>query len=292
MKSKLILGTVQFGLNYGINNTIGKLNEDQIFELFETAYDLGIRTLDTAEAYGNAHHIISNFHKQSRNKFNIISKYSRSSYDYPVDLVERIKVHCLNFSIDYLEAYMFHSFKDFMINIDKDAQVLDKIKDSGLAQKIGVSVYTNDEIEELLNHKNIDLIQLPFNLLDNEYQRKNILEKAKKRNIEIHTRSVFLQGLFFKDIYTLDDCLLPLKKNLMELRLIVKNSNISMESLAINYAVNKSYVDKVLIGVDSIEQLRKNVKVTEDIFDKSIYRNVDYIQIENTNLLNPANWKF
>jgi aryl-alcohol dehydrogenase-like predicted oxidoreductase len=291
MKSKLILGTVQFGLDYGINNTIGKLSEDQVFELLETAYDLGIRTLDTAEAYGNAHSIISNFHKQSKNKFNIISKYSSSNFEYPIDLVERIQVHCSNFNVNYLEGYMFHSYNDFKMNINNDPNVLDNIKNSGLVKKIGVSVYSNDEIEDLLNFKNINLIQLPFNLFDNEYQRKEILEKAKKRNIEIHTRSVFLQGLFFKDINTLTNCLLPLKNNLSELSLLLKNNNITIESLALNYPLNKTYIDKVLIGVDSLEQLKNNIKATENDFDKSIYEKIDCIQIKNTKLLNPSNWK-
>jgi len=291
MNSKLILGTVQFGLDYGINNTIGKLSEDQVFELLENAYDLGVRTLDTAEAYGNAHSIISNFHKQSKKRFNIISKYSSSNFDYPIDLVERIQVHCSNFNVNYLEGYMFHSYDDFKMNINNDPNVLDNIKNSGLVKKIGVSVYANDEIEELLNYKNIDLIQLPFNLFDNEYQRKEILEKAKRRNIEIHTRSAFLQGLFFKDINTLTNCLLPLKNNLRELSFIVKNNNIAMESLALNYPLNKSYIDKVLIGVDSLEQLKNNIKATENIFDKSTYKKIDCIQIENTKLLNPSNWK-
>ena len=291
MISKLILGTVQFGLNYGINNTIGKLTEDQVFELLETAYELGVRTLDTAEAYGNAHSIISNFHKQSKKRFNIISKYSSSNFDYPIDLVERIKVHCSNFNVNYLEGYMFHSYNDFKMNINNDPNVLDNIKNSGLVKKIGVSVYSNDEIEDLLNFKNINLIQLPFNLFDNEYQRKEILEKAKKRNIEIHTRSVFLQGLFFKDINTLTNCLLPLKNNLSELSLILKNNNISIESLALNYPLNKTYIDKVLIGVDSLEQLKNNINATENDFDKSIYEKIDCIQIKNTKLLNPSNWK-
>ena len=291
MNSKLILGTVQFGLRYGINNTIGKLTEVQVFELLETAYELGIRTLDTAEAYGNAHSIISNFHKQSKKRFNIISKYSSSNFDYPIDLVERIKVHCSNFNVNYLEGYMFHSYNDFKMNINNDPNVLDNIKNSGLVKKIGVSVYSNDEIEDLLNFKNINLIQLPFNLFDNEYQRKEILEKAKKRNIEIHTRSVFLQGLFFKDINTLTNCLLPLKNNLSKLSLILKNYNISMDSLALNYPLNKTYVDKVLIGVDSLEQLKNNIKATENDFDKSIYEKIDCIQIKNTKLLNPSNWK-
>ena len=291
MNSKLILGTVQFGLDYGINNTIGKLSEDHVFELLENAYDLGVRTLDTAEAYGNAHSIISNFHKQSKKRFNIISKYSSSNFDYPIDLVERIQVHCSNFNVNYLEGYMFHSYDDFKMNINNDPNVLDNIKNSGLVKKTGVSVYANDEIEELLNYKNIDLIQLPFNLFDNEYQRKEILEKAKRRNIEIHTRSAFLQGLFFKDINTLTNCLLPLKNNLRELSFIVKNNNIAMESLALNYPLNKSYIDKVLIGVDSLEQLKNNIKATENIFDKSTYKKIDCIQIENTKLLNPSNWK-
>ena len=93
---------------------------------------------------------------------------------------------------------MFHSFEDFKFIINNDSNILDNIKNSGLVKKIGVSVYSNDEIEDLLNFENINLIQLPYNLFDNEYQRKEILEKVKKRNIEIHTRSVFLQGLFLK----------------------------------------------------------------------------------------------
>ena len=132
---------------------------------------------------------------------------------------------------------------------------------------------------------------MPFNLFDNEYQRKEILEKAKKRNVEIHTRSVFLQGLFFKDINTLTNCLLPLKNNLSKLSLILKNYNISMDSLALNYPLNKTYIDKVLIGVDSLEQLKNNIKATENDFDKSIYEKIDCIQIKNTKLLNPSNWK-
>jgi len=291
MNSKLILGTVQFGLNYGINNTIGKMSEDKVFELLENAYDYGVKTLDTAEAYGNAHSVISNFHKQSKKRFNIISKYSSSNFDYPIDLVERIQVHCSNFNVNYLEGYMFHSYNDFKMNINKDPNVLDNIKNSGLVKKIGVSVYSNDEIEDLLNFKNINLIQLPFNLFDNEYQRKETLEKAKKRNIEIHTRSAFLQGLFFKDVNTLHKNLLPLKKDLSDLILLSKKSNISLAELALNYPLSKSYIDKVLIGVDSLEQLKNNIKATENDFDKSIYEKIDCIQIKNTKLLNPSNWK-
>ena len=135
MISKLILGTVQFGLNYGINNSSGKMERDQVFELLDIAYDLGVKTLDTAEAYGNAHRIISNFHKQSKKRFDILSKYSSLNSDYPLDLVKRIQFHCLNFDVDYLEGYMFHSFEDFKFIINNDSNILDNIKNSGLVKK-------------------------------------------------------------------------------------------------------------------------------------------------------------
>jgi aryl-alcohol dehydrogenase-like predicted oxidoreductase len=291
MISKLILGTVQFGLNYGINNTKGKLSEHEVFRLLETAYDLGIRMIDTAEAYGDSHKIISNFQKNSKKKFNIISKYSPSNIEYPSDLIQRIQVHCLDFNVDYLEGYLFHSYVDFINSFNKDPEILDKIAISGLVKKIGVSVYSNDEIEDLLNFKNISLIQLPFNLFDNEYQRKVILEKAKKRNIEIHTRSVFLQGLFFKNINTLNTIFSPLKSNLAILETLTQKNNVDINSLALNYAIDKKYIDKVLIGVDSIDQLTKNIKSINNVFDNSIFKKIDSIKIENTKLLNPSNWK-
>ena len=77
------------------------MERDQVFELLDIAYDLGVKTLDTAEAYGNAHRIISNFHKQSKKRFDILSKYSSLNFDYPLDLVKRIQFHCLNFDVDY-----------------------------------------------------------------------------------------------------------------------------------------------------------------------------------------------
>lgn len=291
MISKLILGTVQFGLNYGINNANGKLSENEVFKLLETAYDLGINTLDTAEAYGDSHKIISNFQKNSQNKFKIISKYSSSNIEYPSDLIQRIQVHCLDFNVNYLEGYMFHSYIDFISNLNKDPEILNKITNSGLVKKIGVSVYSNDEIESLLNFKNISLIQLPFNLFDNEYQRKEILEKAKERNIEIHTRSVFLQGLFFKNINTLNTIFSSLKSNLTKLKTLTQNYNLDMNSLALNYAIDKKYIDKVLIGVDSLDQLIKNIDSINNEFDNSIFKNIDSIKIENKKLLNPSNWK-
>ncbi|CAL2060669.1 aldo/keto reductase [Tenacibaculum sp. 190524A05c] len=289
-KNKIILGTVQFGLEYGINNKIGKLPKVEIFELLEKAYDLGVRVLDTAEAYGDAHDIIKEFHDRVSYRFKIISKFSSKVDVYDDNLIQRIRNHTRNFDVNQLKAYFFHSYSDFQYSIKKDPSVLKKIKESNLTEKIGVSVYENKEIELLLKHKEINLIQLPFNLFDNEIKRKGILEKAKENGVEIHTRSAFLQGLFFKNTSDLKGNLINLKDNLKSLKDLIKNYNLDVGSVALNYACSKSYIDNVLIGVDNIEQLEDNLNSLKDNLPKDLIAAIDNINIIKEELLNPGRW--
>lgn len=290
--NKIILGTVQFGLNYGVNNKTGKLGEDDIFFILEQAYKTGIETLDTAEAYGNAHEIIGKFHKQSKIRFKIISKFSSGVIDkYPSNLIDRIKHHCSELDVQNLESYMFHSYDEFIDYISKDPFILEKIKNSGLVNKIGVSIYSNNQIEDIFNYKEINLIQLPFNLFDNELLRKDILKIAYQKGIEVHTRSAFLQGLFFKDVNELQGNLVNLKKDLKDLNELVANSLMSKTSFALNYPISKNYIDKVVIGIDNIEQLHNNIEALEGFVSNKTYKLVDIINIKNKELLNPSNWK-
>src|SRR5690606_21908250 len=115
------------------------------------------------------------------------------------ELSSRISDNCKILNTDRLYGYMFHNYQSFKENTAFYNEVL-QAKKSGLIEKSGISLYSNNEIEDIIeNYSDFDFIQIPFNLFDNESKRKNILEKAKAANIEIHTRSVFLQGLFFKD---------------------------------------------------------------------------------------------
>lgn len=291
MNNKLILGTVQFGLNYGINNKEGKLPKLEIFKILEKAYDLGIRTLDTAEAYGTAHDIINEFHKLVPFRFKIISKFSGDIKKYPNDILERLKIHVHYFDVSKLEAYFFHSFKDFKSSLKRDNLVLQKIKDSNLTNKIGVSVYTNEQIEEVINHKEINLIQLPFNLFDNESKRGEVISKAKERGVEIHTRSVFLQGLFLKDNGSLKGNLVELKNDLNDLNELLITYRIETVIAALNYVCSKSYIDKVLIGVDNIDQLKMNLDSLEYDLPQKLIKKIDQINVKNKELLNPSQWR-
>lgn len=288
---KIVLGTVQFGLKYGINNNVGKPNEKLVESILNLAFSNGIHILDTAEIYGNAQELIGNYHKSSENRFNIITKFSSSRNDLPQNLTERIKKNLETLGTSSLYAYMFHSFHDFKKYFNTYKAEIKQLKKSTIFRKFGVSVYTNDEIEELLQYEEVDLIQLPFNLLDNTVQRSSVIKKAKAKGIEIHTRSAFLQGLFFMDPKTLPAHLLALGPYLNEINKISEKHDLNVSSLSLNYVVQQPYIDNVLIGVETLHQLQDNLNALQNTISRDAVQQIDSIAVKEIDLLNPSKWQ-
>lgn len=285
MKNKLILGTVQFGLNYGISNTLGKPSSVEVYDILDEAFSQGIFTLDTADAYGNAIDLIGSYHKKKRNLFKILSKFKNVKKD---ELIDSIRMDLDKLSIESFEAYSYHSFSEF---IEKPFLIdeLNKAKHLGLIKKIGISVYSNDEFHKSINFDSIDIIQLPYNLLDNKNIRGYLLQVAKERNKEIHVRSVFLQGLLFKDPQSLPKKLFPLKQYIEMIKQITEKESITKESLALSYPLYNKFIDNVLIGVDTKEQLIQNVNSI--VSRPDIFKYIDTnINVKEIHLLNPVNW--
>lgn len=198
MKNKLIVGTAQFGMPYGINNSAGQPTLETISSVLDYAWSQGIQTLDTAEAYGNSQEMIGAYHRQSPHRFQVITKFSAARKDLPASLSDRVQNDLTILGVDQLLAYMYHSYSDFQALHDGFAAEIRVLKKNGRIAMLGVSVYTNEEFEGVLEYGDIDLIQLPFNALDNLSQRSKLLNRAKLRGKTVHTRSVYLQGLFFK----------------------------------------------------------------------------------------------
>ena len=155
---------------------------------------------------------------------------------------------------------------------------------------IGVSVYTNEEIEAVILNDNVDIIQIPFNLLDNAALRGEILEKAKSKGKIIHTRSAFLQGLFFKAINSKNNTVKQLNKELKELNQIKEQSDISMAQLALNYCLQQQTIDNVLIGVDSKAQLADNINAIYNTIIPEVIDEINSIKVKKLDLLNPSQW--
>jgi aryl-alcohol dehydrogenase-like predicted oxidoreductase len=285
--NKLILGTVQFGLNYGINNTEGKPEKEAVFEILSYAYENGIRYLDTAELYGNAHNLIGEFHKFNPFKrFNIITKFP---HDFEDGLQNKINIYLKQLNITHLNSILFHSF-DSYINRKEELENILKLKNS-IVKYIGVSVYTNEQINEIIEDNNIDIIQIPFNLFDNLNHRGEILKKAKTKNKLIHTRSAFLQGLFFMKKDSSCKIRTKLDKEIELITDISLKSSISIGSVALNYCLMQPNIDRVIIGVESLKQLKENIAFSENKIPMQFIDQINKIRINNSELLNPSMWK-
>tara|TARA_B100001173_G_C15926695_1_gene520918 strand:- start:121 stop:984 length:864 start_codon:yes stop_codon:yes gene_type:complete len=286
MLEKLILGTVQLGLNYGINNFEGKPSLEKSLDILNMAYENGIRILDTAEAYGNAHHLIRNYHKK-KNKFKIITKFPHDIKHnlIKIKVIEYLDLLC----VKALDAIMFHSFDSFKSNYNS-LNVLNELKSDGLIKNIGVSVYTNSQLESLLIEDLITVVQLPFNMLDNFNVRGDLINKLKKKGKIIHTRSAFLQGLFFKKSSDDMSIVKALKSHLQKLKEITKKQGCSMEELALSYCIHQKNIDNVIIGVDSISQLNANIKACSYEINKEALKCINNIHVKNLGLLNPSLW--
>jgi len=175
MNEKLILGTVQFGLNYGINNNLGKPSEYEIDRILDTAWERGIRSLDTAEAYGDANSRIGSYHKRRNFSFKIQGKVHNLGIN---NLRNTVLASLEKLCIDKFSVLSLHSFTDY-VNLPECIDNLRLLKEQGFIDRIGISVYTNQELEHLIKDRFIDVVQFPYNILDNENLRGDLIKELK-----------------------------------------------------------------------------------------------------------------
>lgn len=289
MSNKFILGTAQMGLNYGINNLTGKISFEDCCSILNSAFKYGLRILDTAEAYGDAHKVIGNYHRLNPyQKFSIITKLPHN-VKYK-DVEEKVINYLEDLYVDYIEVLMFHSFESYKKNVES-LDILCKLKKQGKIKYIGVSVYTNNEIEELLQDKRIDVVQLPFNLLDNKIVRGELISKLKHNGKTVHTRSAFLQGLFFKQTSDTNVAYQALIDEISIINRIVVQENTTITNLALSYCLGQNDIDNILIGIDSINQLEENLKSLDYRISTEAIDKINQIKVKNMDFLNPALWK-
>ena len=274
---KLILGTVQFGLQYGINSS-ERPSTENVTDILSVAYDNGINTLDTSAAYGNAEQILGNIINQEKQPFQIISKYPKGT----VPILEQIELTLKELKQESIYGYILHHFDTYK-NTPEVWKDMEQLKAHGKVHKIGFSIYTPEQLRYIWdNNIQFDLIQFQYNLFDRQFEP--YMQQLKDNSVEIHTRSTFLQGLFFKNPNALPEKLKPLKPYLEKLHKYAHEKKLSIEQVALNYNLQNPLIDKVLIGVDNTEQLQANI---DAIIKTPIELNID---VKEKELLNPSNW--
>ena len=282
---KLALGTVQFGLTYGINNQSGIPKDDELASIFSFANKSGIDMLDTAQGYGNSEERIGNF---SNDKFSVISKFKQLTAPFPFHTE-------LQKSLNYLKkqslyGYMAHD-GDLLIENPFWWEGLQLAKEQGLVKKIGYSLYSVKQLESLLSKQMIpDIIQFPYNILDRRFE--SFLFELNSMGVEIHTRSVYLQGLFQMESSQVPNYLEPLQNYLKIIREIAKRNQLSIGQICLRFVVNNPFINKVVIGIDNLSQLKENVNICKiNNLSEEIMNELQSIEVKEINLLNPAKWK-
>ncbi len=284
---KIAIGTAQFGLNYGATNKKGVVSESEIFKILNYALSNNIFTIDTASAYGVSEKKLGNCNVEL-SSFQVITKIP------PNVKIQDLETHFYkslkNLNLDKIYGILVHKASDiFSDKNDVIWKQITKLKEQNLVDKIGISVYNISEIKQILAKYKFDLIQLPINIFDQRLLKSNILQRLKKANIEIHARSIFLQGVLLANPDNLSEYFIPFKKHFKKWHQFLSAHYLNPLEGTLAFANSLKFLDYAVIGVTSLNDL-KEIKAA---FDKiKSYPKLDYSDFasEDEALINPNLW--
>jgi len=288
MITKLIIGTVQFGLDYGITNSLGKPSDKELYLIFKFCNQNNINVFDTAQDYGTSESIMKKY-KQIYPEFKIITKAKFTITNFQ----EKIKISLNKFN--YIDYFLLHSFSDYNTQIINQ---LVKLKSLNYIKKIGISVYTVEEAIQVLQDTKIDVIQIPFNYVDLQWINKTFLNLVETRsNVEIHVRSIFLQGLLLSPPTKIPKNI-PKEDFDYMINIVDELTNeigLTKSEICFAYINSFDWINKFLIGVDSYQHLvsncntiNKNLKLTQEQIE--LINNKT--KLINQLICNPSKWIF
>jgi len=284
--NKLVLGTAQFGMDFGINNKRGKIPRAEVFEILESALKSGIDTIDTASSYGDSEEVIGEFIRSNRSTFKIISKLPGCRHPEVGDIFES---SLKKLGVPKIYGYLIHSFPSYK-NDEKVWGELEDLQSAGKVKKIGFSLYSPDELEYLMGKKlKIDIVQVPFSVFDQRFER--YLPGLKKMGVEIHARSIFLQGLVFKKPDNLDGYFKKIRDKIECLNRLTGELGIPIVSLCTGFVMANGCIDKAVVGVDSLQNFIEIEKSTKDFIGEKTVEALSGLRMEDEDIVLPFNWK-
>lgn len=295
--TNLCLGTVQFGMNYGINNQNGQPTEEACFEMLDIAMENGIDIIDTARAYGTAEIVIGNYleYRKYCQEVKIISKLRPNILEpdekdvYSV-IRRELEGSLERLHVQRLEGYLLHT-PEYIYN-KRIVDALFRLKDENIVRNIGVSIYNMDEGYEAIR-RGMNYIQLPYSVLDQRGVQSGLIREAKNAGMTVFTRSTFLQGLFMMDIDKIPNYLEHAKPYLKYFDKLTEEYKIGKIELLLQFVKEVIEIDYLVFGVDNKSQLLEDMKEFQS--DRTIEQNlIDrikeiFIQVEDSIIL-PSLW--
>jgi hypothetical protein len=287
MKNKIILGSANFNQLYGIKKNFIKKSE--IKKLFDLALKNKIKTIDTSPLYDKSEKIIGLL---NNNRFKIISKIPKPPKNIKRENIKKwlkqsVMISLKNLKIKKFECLLLHNANSLLCkNGDEIYKGIRNMKINGFTSKIGVSIYDFNVLDQILRKFKFNLIQAPLNILDQRLVEKGWLKKLKKRKIEVHTRSIFLQGILLSKHNQLPKKLIKLSKKLMVWENWLKKNKFSSLQVCLSFVLNQRQLDGIVVGFNNTNQLNQILKL------KQIKNNFSLpnLNIKDKKLIDPREW--
>ena len=295
---ELCLGTVQFGMNYGIRGQ-KKPTVSEAIRMLDYATQNGISTIDTANAYGTAEDVVGEFLEKKtidRDKLFLISKFRPNLLDdydeekYYSIMKENIENSLLRLHTDYLDSYLLHSSR-YVFN-DAIIDALNKLKQAGYTKMVGVSVYEVDEAIKCIERPNVDFMQLPYSIFDQRMKKGGVFEGSKGSGIIIHSRSAFIQGLILMEENEVPSFLEKAKPIVRKISELCDKYEISRIALAMSYVKMQKEISHLVFGVDNMEQLKEDIRLFEHSISEETINEIskEFVDLD-TDIVMPSLWK-
>ncbi len=292
---KFGLGTVQFGTAYGVSNVQGQTSPAEAEKILLACAKAGVRIVDTAANYGDSERVLGRC-LSGATGLGIVTKAGmltdittpRAAYDslkasltLSLQRVAKVKVY----------GFLLHRAAEFLgPHADHLFSALGELKRQGLAGKIGASVYTVAEAETLMQRYQFDLIQLPLNILDQSFLKGGTLAALRARGVEIHTRSLFLQGLILMEPAQIPAGLSALVPFVEKARGLAASRGTTVRQLAVDFVRQIREVDTVIVGVNDARQLAELIPAFVTPHLTVTVKDCASLAVSDARLVNPAQW--
>jgi aryl-alcohol dehydrogenase-like predicted oxidoreductase len=281
-------------MRYGIANKIGQPDFLSVQSIVAEVWESGVREFDTAQAYGESERVLGKVLRSLgiAREAKVISKlHPAIDHQDSNALNLALQQTLARLGLPKLYGLMLHTedFLDIWETGLKDT--LDKFIEQGLVERIGVSVYSPQKAARALRTNGISLVQLPSNLLDRRFENAGVFHEAKSFGKEIYVRSVFLQGLL---LMSASDLPTPMRfATTVAKRLInfANDTGFSLKQLALGYVRSAYPEQKVLLGCETLEQVRENLEIWSKETPREIVNRVrrEFQDIPEK-ILNPSLW--
>lgn len=272
--SRIALGSVQFGIDYGINNATGQVKYGDILEILSLASEKGINFIDTSRYYGSSEENLG----KALAELNLSSAFTVcTKLDLPRNYRELDEGDLLNEVSDSLEKsrealkleklpfYLLHNVDYMKISGGVIWDFLKEKQSDGILGHLGVSIAGGPgEADEVLDDSAVEAIQIPFNIFDQRWRREGILDKADEKGVAVFNRSTYLQGLLVMDPSEAGRKLAAAVPFLERLDGFVREQGYDRKKLVVKYALSEASISSTIIGIDSLEQLVENLSIYND----------------------------